>query len=166
MPRSHTRRSLLRNGGLAAVGGLGLVGWGAGSAAAASSRQERIAVVNSASGGLVTVDGGTTALPAEGFPDGWQLLAGDKVAIAPSLLREGMAAFPVSHWIAAEAAPASLRPGVRFVGSGGPEMTATTVLAPGLAAARAGRMSTPRFLWVAVVDRVSSVGPDRAIAIR
>lgn len=166
MSRNHTRRSLLRNGGLAAAGGLGLVGLTAGPAAAASSHQERIAVVHSASGGLVAVDGGVTVLPAEGFPDGWQLLAGDRVAVASSLAREGMAAFPVAHWISAEAAPAGLRPGARFAGGDGPEVTAATILTPGLAAARAGLLRARRFLRVAVADRVSSVGPDRAIAIR
>jgi hypothetical protein len=163
---THTRRNLLRNVGLTAIGSLGLTGLGAGPAAAASSGQERIAVVNSSADGQVLVDGGATVLPVEGFPDGWQLLAGDKVAVAPSLSHEGLAAFPVAHWIAAEAAPSALRPGARFAGSDGPAVTSATILAPGLAAAQAEGKRDSRFLLIHVADRVSSVGTDRALAIR
>ena len=154
--------------GLVALGGIGLTGLArpAAAEAAPAPGKWRIAVVNHASGSQVSVDGGAAMLPVEGFPAGWEFRAGDKVAVGPSLEGAGLVAFPVAHWVPAEAAPAAMRPGARLAAGGTPEVTAATELTPALAAERAGRVRAARSLRIAVADRVSKVGPDRALAIR
>jgi hypothetical protein len=170
----ETRRSILR-GGLTILGAAG-IGTAFGSAASranaatqatSSGGTGRWAVVSEVRNGTVRVDGGITGwFRIEGFPEGWQVVAGDKVTIAPSVEREGMSAFPSAHWITVTAAPADLRPGSRLGHADGPEVVAATVVGDEITARRSVGDTEAKALRVAVADHMSSQAPDRALTIR
>lgn len=168
-----SRRSILR-GGLAILGAAGF-GTAFGSAAsrvnaatrATSTGTGRAAVVSEVRDGTVRVDGAITGwFRIEGFPEGWQVVAGDKVTIAPSVEREGVSAFPSAHWVTATAAPTDLRPGARIGLADGPKMVAATVVGDEITARRSIGDTEAKVLRVAVADHVSSQAYDRVLAIR
>jgi hypothetical protein len=121
-------------------------------------------VVSEVRRGAVRVNGSDQWLRLEGFPDRWRALTGDKVVVAPSVAGTGLSVQPLTHWMVAQAAPASLVAGARIGGSQGPVIDRATVVAPGLTGARSTGVRVPRQLMVAVADRISS--PGRAVAIR
>jgi hypothetical protein len=167
--RDHTRRTVLRGGGLATLGALGVAGAAERASAKTATHGSpgfRVAVVEQVSGTRVKIAGEDAWLPVEGFPDGWRVLEGDKVAVARSLQTNGVSAQPLVHWVSASASPADLVPGTRIGGVGGPEVVQATVLGLGLPGQRNRglRLRTP--LMVAVADRASTNGTDRAIAVR
>jgi hypothetical protein len=173
MRGKKSRRSILR-AGLSILGAAGF-GTAFGSAAsranaatrATSTGTGRAAVVSEVRNGTVRVDGTITGwFRIEGFPEGWQVIAGDKVTIAPSVEREGVAAFPSAHWVTAAAAPADLRPGARIGLADGPEMVAATVVGDEITVQRSVGDTAAKVLRVAVADHVSSQAPDRVLAIR
>jgi hypothetical protein len=168
-----TRRSILR-GGLAILGaaGFGTAFGGAASRVNAATHPTstgtgRPAVVSEVRAGTVRVDGAVTGwFRTEGFPEGWQVVAGDRVTIAPSVEREGVSAFPSAHWVTVTAAPADLRAGGRIGLADGPTMVAATVMGDEITAKRSAGDTEAKVLSVAVVDHMSSQAPDRALAIR
>lgn len=168
----ETRRGVLR-GGLTILGAAG-IGTAFGNAASranaatnATTGTGRWAVVSEVRNGMVRVDGGITGwFHIEGFPEGWQVVTGDKVTIAPSVEREGVSAFPSAHWVTATAAPADLRPGSRIGHADGPEMVAATVVGDEITARRSVGDTEAKALMVAVADHVSSQASDRALTIR
>jgi hypothetical protein len=116
---------------------------------------------------MVRVEGKISGwVRAEGFPEGWQVAVGDRVLVAPSVEAAGVAAFPRTHWMPVTAAPADLMPGARLGGSDGPEITAATILDPGLITQRRTESRDPIPLMFAVADHVRSYGPERVFAIR
>jgi hypothetical protein len=168
-----SRRSILR-AGLSIVGaaGFGAASGSAASHANAATRTTstgagRVAVVSEVRNGTVRVDGTVTGwFRLEGFPEGWQVIAGDKVTISPSVEREGVCAFPSAHWVTATAAPADLRAGARMGPANGPQMVTATALDEEITARRSVGDTEAKVLRVAVVDHVSVQAPDRILAIR
>jgi hypothetical protein len=167
MLENGSRRNLL-TGAAAVLGVLGIGGVAsrvrASSAPSPSSPKWRETVVSEVRGGAVRVNGSDQWLRLEGFPDRWRALAGDKVVMAPSGAGTGLSVQPLTHWVVAQAAPASLVAGARIGGAQGPVIDRATVVAAGLTGARSTGVRVPRQLMVAVADRTSS--PGRAVAIR
>jgi hypothetical protein len=169
MPNGHNRRTILRRGAVLGLGAVGIGGIASRAAAAASSGSSpawHTAVVSGVRDGSVQVERAGSWFRLEGFPAGWQVAVGDKVAVAPALTGSGVSAQPVSHWTTMSAAPATLRTDAHVGGGAGPVMEPATVVQPSLAAKRQRGARTAAPLRVAVADRASSGGADRVIAIR
>jgi|CZLB01.1.fsa_nt_gi hypothetical protein len=172
MAGRETRRTVLGRAGLV----LGAAGFGtifgnaasrARAASGASTGDVGAAVVSEVRDGTVRVDGKITGwFRIEGFPEGWQVAAGDQVTVAPSLETTGLSAYPRAHWVPATAAPADLELGARISHDNGPEIVAATVLDAGLIAQRRVGDRGSRPLMVAVADHLPSQGTERALTIR
>jgi hypothetical protein len=161
MSRGRTRRSILYGAGFVVAGAAV-----PSPARAAGTPSWRIGTVTTVRDGAVQVDGSTDWLPLEGFPDGWEALVDDRVAVAPSATGEGESANPLMHWTSGVAPPADLRPGQRVNGGSGPRVVEATLLDPELAGQRRRGVRTPASLRLAVGDRASPDGVERVLAIR
>jgi hypothetical protein len=173
MRKVTTRRTVLRGAGLGALGatGFGTV-FGAERLSARTGNRPpagnaQRGVVSKVGDGVIRVEGKMSGwIRPEGFPEGWQVAVGDRVVVAPSVENTGVAAFPRIHWVSVTAAPADLTPGARLGHSGGPEITAATIVDEGLIAQRRAGAREAMPLMAAVADHVASYGPERVVAIR
>lgn len=164
MTGDETRRTLLSRAGLVALGVA--VGKGVNANASPASPEARVAMITGVQGGAVEIEGAPGWLPVEGFPEGWQPLVGDEVAVAPSLAGDHLSAQPLVHWVTTAASPADLLPTSSVGGAGGPEVVAATVLEPDLSDRRQRGDRAPTPLKAAVGARASSGGGERIVAIR
>jgi hypothetical protein len=165
MRRGVTRRVVLKRAGLvagsAALADLTLTS----GADAATKPTAHPAVVTRGGSETVQVEGDSTRLRLEGFPPGWNAMAGDRVFVAPSLEAAGVSVQPVCHWVSGKVAPADLRSTASLPISGSPTITDATVLDLRLLPRRRAGDRTLRPVRVAVADRATP-GPRRVIAIR
>ncbi len=166
MHQGRTRRNFLYGAGFVAAGGGAVVAGVAASGQRAGSPSWRIGAVSAVRAGAVQVDGTAQWLPMEGFPDSWEALVGDQVAIAASATGHGDSANPMIHWVNAVAAPDELRPGLRLNGGAGPQVVAATVLDPGLAAQRERGVRASATLRVAIGDRAAADASHRILSIQ
>ncbi len=166
MHQGPTRRKFLYGAGFVAAGAGAVVAGISSSAQAAGTPHWRIGTVTATRAGAVQVDGGTAWLPLEGFPDAWEALAGDQVAVAASETGHGESANPLMHWTNAVVSPGELKPGLRLNGAAGPQVVAATIIEPGLATQRQQGVRTPATLRVAVGDRAAPDGVHRVLAIQ
>jgi hypothetical protein len=164
-----SRRNVLRGVGLAALGTTAVVAPASSAQASpqkATSPGWHVAEVIAVRDGSVLVRGSREWLMVEGFPDGWQILVGDNVAVAASLAGKGLAAGPLTHWISVVAAPSELKPGQALNGTNGPRVVEATILSTELESQRRTGTLTQRNLRVSVAERAAPDGLERIFAIR
>ena len=165
MHQGSSRRKFLYGAGFVAAGAGAVVAGISSSARAAGSPHWRIGTVTAARTGAVQVDGGAAWLPLEGFPDAWEALVGDQVAVAASATGKGESANPLMHWASVVAAPNELAPGLRLNGANGPRVVDATIIDDGITTQRQQGVRTPTTLRVAIAERATADGITRALAI-
>lgn len=161
--RLSRRRFVLRSGGLlAAVSApFALSPSRVMGALNSSSAVEGMKSVVSSMPGRVRVAGVDGLIRTDGFPGGWEVAVGDRVAVLADG-SSGLTAFPAVHWQPEIIDSRELAPGATFGGNSSFRLDAAAVLANVPESDAAG----PRAANICVVDRDSRQGPDRVISIR
>ena len=160
-----TRRLVLKRAGAVAAGAVVADVALTSRAAAATESTAHLAVVTQGGSETVQVTGEAAPLRLEGFPSGWNAMAGDSVVVAPSLEGAGVSVQPMCHWADASVAPADLRSTAGLAMAGSPTITDSTALDPRLLPRRRAGDRTLQPVRVAVADRAAP-GPQRVIAVR
>lgn len=121
------------------------------------------AVVVAVSQAGVEVDGRSGILNPEGFPEGWVVNVGDRVALEPTLTRGTgeICVFPRAHWSTRTLTAAEVTRGAALPSD--PSLIVDPAAAIDGQAPGAGKAASIR---LCIADRSAGPGPDRIICAR